>query len=281
MKKILLASTAIVGFAGAASAELALSGSANMGIKYQENAAEEFFLHQEIDFNIVASGETDGGLTFGASVDLDTDLAGGNSGTVSDGEVFISGAFGTLTVGAVDAADDQYFGALEVGFDGIGLDDVAENGYGGGSHNVLYTYSMGGLSFAVSFNAASSGATPSTDDFAIGVQYDADVVTVALGYNETGAGVDVTSLEVSGSAGDLGYTVVYTDNSGSDAYGIGLTYNTGGMTISGGIADNDADTDASYGIGVAYGLGGGATLAGAIGSIDGETRMDFGINMSF
>jgi len=271
----LFATTALVGFAGAAAAEISVSGSANMGVKYDESATQEMTVHHEIDFGINASGETDGGLTFGASVDIDTDNSSGAFGG-ADGEVYIGGAFGTLTVGKVDAADDQYFGAIEVGFDGIGLDDEAEAGYGGGTHDALYTYSMGDFSVAISGNTDNGN-----DSVAAGIQYKGPV-TIALGYNDDGTN-SALSLGVTGSMGQFGYNLAYVDHDASgQAYGLGGSYKVSdALTIKGGVADNDGASDASYGVGFDYSLGGGATLAGGLGSIDGNVKADFGVNMSF
>ena len=83
MKNVLFASTALVAFAGAASAEITLSGNAEMGlISGSGGVADtgddvEFFT--DIDVTFTMSGETDGGLTFGANIDLD-ESDGSNSG---------------------------------------------------------------------------------------------------------------------------------------------------------------------------------------------------------
>ena len=275
MKKVLFATTALVATAGVAAADVSLSGSANVGLKYNEAGAQQTTLHHEIDFGINASGTADSGLTFGASVDIDTDNSSGTF-TSSDGEVFISGAFGTLTVGKVDAGDDQFFGALEVGFDGIGLDDVAEAGYGGGSHDVLYTYSVGDLSVAASMNSSDSN-----DNIALGVQYKGPI-TVALGYNDDGTDVAM-SLGIKASMDGISVNVAAVDHeTDGNAYGVGLTYAMNdAMSLSVGFADNDGDTDSSFGAGFSYKLGGGATLAAGVGSIDGTSKADFGVNFSF
>ncbi|WP_298262238.1 porin, partial [uncultured Litoreibacter sp.] len=77
MKKILIASTALVSTAGIAAADVALSGRAEMGI-FQQNTAfsggavgSDMQFFTDIDVTFTMSGETDNGLTFGASVDLD------------------------------------------------------------------------------------------------------------------------------------------------------------------------------------------------------------------
>ncbi|MEO1580050.1 MAG: porin, partial [Pseudomonadota bacterium] len=68
MKKVLLASTALVVSAGIAAADVSLSGSAELGI-FDDDTETQF--HTDIDVTFTMSGETDGGLTFGASIDLD------------------------------------------------------------------------------------------------------------------------------------------------------------------------------------------------------------------
>lgn len=261
--------------AGAAQAEISIGGSANMGVKFSEGAAQETTVHHEIDFDIKASGETDSGLTFGASVDIDTDNSSGTFGG-ADGEVFIGGAFGTLTVGKNDAADDQYFGAMEVGFDGIGLDDIAEKGYGGGSHDVLYTYTTGDFSVALSANSKKGD-----DSVAAGFRYKGPV-TVALGYNDDGKDTAI-SLGITGTAGQIGYNVAVVDHdTHGTAYGLGASYKVNdALTVKGGAADNDVSKDTSFGVGFDYALGGGATLGGAVGSIDGKVKADFGVNLKF
>ncbi len=66
MKKILLATTALVGFAGAAAAEITMSGYAEMGIAGGDGPGIETQFHQDWQINFDLVGETDGGLSFGA-----------------------------------------------------------------------------------------------------------------------------------------------------------------------------------------------------------------------
>ncbi|MHA6326252.1 porin [Roseivivax sp. CAU 1753] len=92
MKKLLLASTALVATAGVASAaEITLSGMAEMGIYDNGNDTAQFFT--DVDVTFTMSGEADNGLTFGASVDLD-ESDGSNSTTTcsfTDTDVDTSG----------------------------------------------------------------------------------------------------------------------------------------------------------------------------------------------
>ncbi|NBB96932.1 MAG: porin [Alphaproteobacteria bacterium] len=124
MKKLLLASTALVMSAGVASAEVALSGSAEMGFVYD---GDDVRMTSEAIVTFTMSGETDGGLAFGASFDADgaTGAAGGT--VMNSGTVFISGEFGKLTFGDVSSAARAAAGDLYgVGLTGLGdLNEVA------------------------------------------------------------------------------------------------------------------------------------------------------------
>lgn len=82
MKKILFATTALVATAGIASADVALTGSAEMGIiggDVDGDALETQF-HTDIDVTFTMTGESDNGLTFGASIDLDESDGSGTAG---------------------------------------------------------------------------------------------------------------------------------------------------------------------------------------------------------
>jgi len=103
MKNILMATTALVATAGIASAEVGLSGSAEMGVVGGNGTETQF--HQVIEVNFTGTGETDGGVSFGMSVQLDE---GGASGPADDqgASINVSGGFGNLTMGDTDGAMD-------------------------------------------------------------------------------------------------------------------------------------------------------------------------------
>lgn len=113
MKKILLATTALVAFAGAASAEVALSGTGIISViggssignyddtkgTFSDDGAR-FLSRADVGFTM--SGETDGGLAYGAYIELDeAALTADNNETV-----WVSGAFGKFTIGDTDSAID-------------------------------------------------------------------------------------------------------------------------------------------------------------------------------
>src|SRR6056297_3962573 len=271
MKKVLLASTALLLTAGFASAQsIELSGDANAGLKYDEDGADELTVHNEINMTIAGSGSTDTGLTFGAFVTID------ETDGLDDAEVFVSGVFGTVTVGRIDHATDG-LGIADIGFDGIGLDDHAEQykNATAGAPQILYSYSAAGLTFSAS-------AEIETDEsYAVAVEYAAQGFSGGIGYitdnNEDdfgglGIGSNETITIVAGySQGPLSINGMYSDWNGGAApsgqgYGVDVSYDVAGATITAAYSNADGTSAGSgigdsYGIGFAVPLGGGLTMA--------------------
>ena len=71
MKKLLLASTALVGMAGAAAAEITLSGYAEIGIFGGDAPGLDTQFHNDWQVNFNFSTETDNGLTIGGKVQIE------------------------------------------------------------------------------------------------------------------------------------------------------------------------------------------------------------------
>ena len=281
--------------AGFASAEITMSGSANMGLKY-DNGGLSYATSKkaagwyEIDIDVVGTTETDSGLTFGASIDLDSDYASALAGTAQtaiDGEVFVSGAFGKFAIGNLDPMADD-LGINDIGFDGIGVDDVAEASNYTGSADARWDYSVGALSVGVSLNTIA-------EDYGVKAAYDFGTVAVAVAYDHdealsytpavagwtNGDANNSTSIMVSGGvAGVSGQLYYAKDDRTGDSYGVYAAYKTGALTFEAAYGDNDAAADAAYGLGAKYDLGG-ATLAGGVGKVGGDTVADLGVSFSF
>jgi len=279
MKKVLFASTALVLSAGVASAQgIELTGGGNFGLKQGVGPNDDIILHYELDFNIVASGTTDNGLTFGASADLDP-----NPSMVNDPELFISGAFGTLTVGALDPATDG-LGLPDLGFDGIGMDDDVEALRNVGGANAIYEYDVSGFSILLALGLDENG-NPAVDgiagDYGILLGYDFDGFSVEAGYSrDDSAGMEAYGIEASYSFDGITVTGLYIDGDMGSGYGLNAAYSFDAFTVSASYSDDD-NTDADYGIGGEYDLGGGLALAGAVGSRNGDTVFDLGVTMDF
>ncbi|WP_224825035.1 porin [Cognatishimia sp. MH4019] len=278
MKKTLLLSTALVAFAGMAVADVALTGRAEMGIEggSDENNADFF---TDIDVTFTMSGETDGGLSFGASVDLDE---GGDGSAASDDNtddggatIFISGGFGTLTMGDTDGALD--WALVDAGNNGNGgsLDDdeTTHAGYLGayldGAYDgqiARYDYSFG--DFGVAISAETDDSDDDGDDdgerdtgYALGFKYDTDLggaaLSLGIGYQFAAGGYEI-DLGSYDDTGDLEATLGDTDAIGvsiSAAFTNGLT---AGMTYNSWDVDDDDGLEADIqhvGVGVGYTTG--------------------------
>ena len=95
MKKVLLATTALALSAGVASAEMALTGSAVMGVG--DNGTDTTS-KMESYITFTGTGETSSGLTFGMSATLGN-YAPLDGGYADDGTTaYVSGGFGTFTI---------------------------------------------------------------------------------------------------------------------------------------------------------------------------------------
>jgi len=330
MKKVLLTSTALILSAGIAAAEVTVGGDGRMGIIDRDDAAGLQFTSR-IRISFAASGETDGGLTFGGSIRADNagasatgatsatvlvnDAAGRTPGSALyvptfltttsvtnggggvngfAGNVFVSGAFGKLSMGDVSGAAEKAVGDLSgVGLTGLGgLNEATYllNNTGRGSlrPNALYEYSFGDVTLYA------SAETPafSNAGYGIGAKYSPGTYTVAIGYESVDFGGAIGTLDhviIGGSANFAGATIkaLYgnLENAFDDQYGLSADYTFGATTVTA-FAINQFDGEVDYGLGGSYDLGGGAALKGGVvrnnfpGGGD-TTAFDFGMSMSF
>ncbi|WP_108485257.1 porin [Oceaniglobus ichthyenteri] len=304
MKNVLLASTALIMSAGVAAAEVTVGGDGRMGIIDMDDARGLHFTSR-IRISFAASGETDSGLSFGGSVRVDN-YENDQATNGQEGSVFVSGAFGKLSMGDVSGAAEAAVGDLSgVGLTGLG--DRNEVTYLLNSAAVyrpsaLYEYSTGSLTFYASAENPGAPAVVGSpfgtnEAYGVGVKYSAGNYTVALGYenyNTTDAfGVDTGNIDhivLGGTAafGDATVKAIYgsVDDaiSTNDQYGLSLDYVFGATTATAfAIEQFDGETD--FGIGASYDLGGGAALKGGVvrdNFVGGDnTYYDFGVSMSF
>ena len=152
-----MVAVAVLGLAGtgALAQGVSFSGSAGMGVKYtgdMENDAGDTTMKSTIDWisdfdiAISASGTTDGGLTFGASTAVE---AGHGGGEVVDSEVYVGGESWQVKIGDLDPASHMGRSLGDVGFDGLGVDDVAEKAVTSTHADVEVSFSLGAASLAI------------------------------------------------------------------------------------------------------------------------------------
>lgn len=274
-----------------------LSGSANAGLVYDSDAARSVSPSNEVNFLITGFGQSDSGLEFGAFIEVDEDTSNDGTDTsdnngVADAEVYVKGQFGTITLGGVDPATDG-FGIADIGFSGLGVDDVAEqfkNATAGA--DVLYTYSTGGITFTASAELGDESS------YGLSAEYAAGPISLGLGFvDDTDAGNSAVSVAAGYRFGSVSVNGLYSDwSSGSQGYGIDLTLDAGPAQVTaawaqarGAAAADPADgLGDAYGLGVAVPLGGGLTLSGGLGVIEtdavtdgSKTVADFGVTMNF
>ena len=185
--KIGIAALAACSIASAAYADVDLSGDAKVGVEYTSkpdaNQKKYGFVH-DFDVKFNASGDTDRGLSFGASMEL------GHDGAVSGSKAWIGSDFGTVSFGAVDAGDD-YVALSKVGLDGLGVADIVKVN-GGSASQFRYDYSQGAFSVALSAGK-STGATMWTVTNHNGVSHSFNMKPTDALYNaDFGIKVDAT-----------------------------------------------------------------------------------------
>ena len=266
MKKVLFATSALVASAGFAAADVSLSGWAEMGIT--GGSGIDTTLHTDVDVSFTMSGTTDNGLTFGTSVDLDE---AGNLTNTNAVAVFISGGFGTLTMGDTDNAFDWGMAEVPTGSGSITDSETGHSGYSGngGIANgtvARYDHSIGGLGFAVSFQAGTGAAD---DIVGLGLRYSMGDLGIGLGY-ETQDARDIMGISVSYSMGNISLGANYSvDDDGTTEtthVGLGASYSMDAITVgvNWGETDDGAGADSGVGFSAGYDLGGGASIVAGV-----------------
>ena len=285
MKKLLIATSALVALTGAASAEVALTGDGRMGLVWDGDNAQ-FSSRVRARFNL--SGETDSGLSFGGSfrVDQENYAAAPESRSAAHGtagSVYVSGTFGKLSMGDVVSATEAAIGApTEIGYtDGEFAANPEEIDYltGDGENEeqgptALYEYTFNGVNLFASMTdgsrrdcSASNVIVGSlecydfdTDDesevaFSLAAGYEFGAYSVGLGYSENRDG---TEIVIGGTAAinEFKIKAFYADYDDRDLAQLGdFEYNF----------DDDEATfevnyDKSYGLSVEYAMANGIGL---------------------
>ena len=315
MKNVLLATSILALSAGFASAEITLSGDARMGIIGGSGVDTGFTSRARVKFTM--SGETDGGLTFGASFRADnakavssyelifidanansivdpgeitlveTPGSGANTGTA--GSVYISGGFGKLTMGDIDGAAQQAVGQVDgVGLTGLGdSNEIDYYAAGGGTTDptAAYEYTSGAFTGIVSVTNPDNG---NDNWYALGMKYAMGDYTFALGYENNMDGIN--SQISAGATATFGAVKVKAVYAMEDFFGSNYTETAVSATYT---ADALAVTafymayggayvsQSSYGLGASYDLGGGAKVVGGYADDSYDSAYDLGVSFSF
>ena len=214
-----------------------------------------------------------------------TTIRGSFPGKVANNAaVFISLNNHRLLIGqGIESADFVVGGIADVGFDGVGVDDVAEAIRGRTKRQLRYDGSFGVGSVAVTYR---------NQEWAAGFNFDVAPVKVGAGFDSHG----VMSVGLGLSQGQIAGNLFYSSDSdangvvagkpGAKAMGMDMSYAVSDATkiiIAFGRHENEAlrvNKDA-FGVGFSHLLGGGATLAAGAASIDKVVKADLGVSLKF
>ena len=281
MKKLLIASTALVATAGMASADITISGHAAAGFhsgldnvataattNSTDIAADGIYSNAGVDFTM--TGATDNGISFSASVNIDAgeevdtgdfEYDGADGGTAGLGAVSMTGTFGTLTFDN-NGIDNLYSDAtthdvsyattlgavgLTVGYDVTG---------GANATSAQATYTAGGMAFTLTGSEAAAGTSTT-----LAVSYALnDTVTLSADTDQAAGGESVMTM---GAATTLNGVSVSVESANNSTWDVDLGYTAGGFALTYGVDETDAWTATATAA-----LGGGATFSAGVDSDD-------------
>ena len=268
MKKVLLATTALVASTGFAMADISFKGTAKAGIAASNSSKAggendgEAHVYSGIDFGVVFSGTSDNGIEFGGSLDIDAKSNWYDTGDFEFDTATNAGdhdiSFGNLYV---------KFGGFKATLDDNGVDDLYDDDMT--DDDVKLEYTTGGLAIAVTYDLDEDLDQSGADDATVSykVSYDmngisasvtgnnesSDCIVIAVGYasgpftvglesdsdctGNGGGGDTINTLSASYSAN--GFTVE-GEVDDADGWSFGLAYSANGLSVA---AETDHDDE--------------------------------------
>ena len=252
MRKVLLATTAIVAVAGVAQAEVSVSGSYEFGyVSVSDDRTsdnDDMYNDHEIKFSF--SNTTDSGLSFGAASELEGDADTTNGAVMDESSMYVSGDFGKIEMGQNDGAGPTFVTFPAYGSNNLGSYDAGtyttnsagtaltgvymfpQYGRDGDNNKISYfSPNMGGFSFGYSY----SDEGTDNADTAMGLSWSGDMAGVGVAFT--------AMMEDSGES---------TDTTENSAYGVTLTSGDMDLGVSTGSTKTGTTIDSTttvYGIG--------------------------------
>ena len=287
MKKLLIASTALVATAGMASADITISGSAAAGIHSGLHnpggtTAQADGIYSNAGVAFALSGATDNGISFSASVDVmagskidagDFELDPDDDGAMDLGAVSMSGTFGTLTFdnGGIENlysdgltnADVSYATTVGAVSLTIAHDTAAATA---SANSVSAAYSASGMDFTLSASQATGGTSAS-----VSVAYTLNDSVSLTGETDQAAGGE--SVQTIGAKTTLNGVSVSVSSANNSTWDVDLGYTAGGFALTYGVDETDGWTATAT-----TALGGGATFAAGVNN---EDSMYAGVSFAF
>lgn len=310
MKSILLTTTAIVAFAGAAVADshsgISFAGNASLGFNDDSTDGEDGF-YWDSDIDVTMSAALDNGLTATAAFEIDI-VDDENSETLSSDEFVLSLESDTAGLFFGDtafAAETRWVSAGDMESDGFSEAD---------GENVLRgDVSIGGFDASVSYNVthALGDAAPGdgfvnaevtdpalaafqndefVDQLSIGVAGDFGMFSMSVAYQEesvsagvaaAAAGFTDAQIDAAVAADLYAPAVANGDFSEAEIWGISGGVNVGGADITLAYAANETADTNSTGIQVAYPFGPVTATVYYVSEDDGSDEDNYGLNVAY
>jgi hypothetical protein len=253
--------------------------------KANSKSADGIYSNAGVDFTM--TGATDNGISFSASVNIDTgsneidagdfEFDGKDGGTAGLGAVSMTGTFGTLT------------------FDQAGIDNLYSDAT---THDVSYATTVGAVALTVGHSV---GAAAADADYAKATSFSASTTQSGIAFtltgSETAAGTSASlamsyalndtvtitadtdqvagaeSVQTIGAATTLNGVSVSVESANNSTWDVDLGYSAGGFALTYGVDETDAWTATAT-----TALGGGATFAAGVNS---EDAMYAGVSFAF
>jgi outer membrane protein OmpU len=283
MKKVLLATSALTLLAGAAAAEMSVGGNARIGV-INTGAATVADYRFRVKFS--GSGETDGGLTFGASAGIRWDDPAALTG-LWGAEVHVSNGMFTLragnTAGAIENASGIWnlpivgyaaqFGSM-FAQSALGGFNTSSTTVGAGASQIAVDFALGAANISMS-----TGSVAGTVDTEIAANFSMGSVNLGIGFDQGNvSGTSATYVTAGFAVGAANITAAYVTSAvGGNHWALGAQTALGSGTGKVWIGDTN-----QWGIGYSQSLGGGAALGVGVGrTAAGVQQWEAGINFNF
>jgi outer membrane protein OmpU len=290
MKKLLIATTALVATAGMAAADITITGHAAAGIhsglddvttttSTTDVAADGVYSNAGVAFAL--SGATDNGISFSASVDVmagnkvdqgDFEYDGADDGAMDLGAVSMTGTFGTLTFddAGIDNLYNDAYTAADVSYSttvGAVSLTVAHDTSGAADANSMSAgYTASGMGFTLLASDGSAGTSAS-----VAVSYALNDTVSVTGKTDQVAGAE--SVQTITASTTLNGVSVALSSANNSTWDVDLGYTAGGFALTYGVDETDGWTATA-----SSALGGGATFAAGVDSND---SMYAGVSFAF
>ena len=228
MKNILLTSTALVAFAGAAAAGGHTSVSFSGAASAEYNSLGGF--NTDADLDATMSADLDNGLTASVTIGIDTANYAGEA--TKSGNLTLSSDTASLTFG-----NDVSSASFSAVGDTIGFGDGED-----GIQGVIGSYTMGAATLFVSMPIATAATEVLSTDIEVGVTTTVGAMTVGLAMADS----DFVG-KVSGTAAGATFTVAAGSVADVNRWDATVAYPVGAVTIGYTVDDSEAwEVSAAY-----------------------------------